>query len=65
MGQGIPRSSNVVAYCGCRPLEHCPNIRPAFETLQSMEFQHLRVLVLPNRLAKDWVSRSYSIEKAK
>ena len=63
--QGIPRSSNVVVYCGCCPLEKCPNIRPAFETLRSMGFQHLRVLVLPNNFAKDWVSQGYAAEKGK
>jgi thiosulfate/3-mercaptopyruvate sulfurtransferase len=61
--QGIPRSSNVVVYCGCCPFDHCPNIRPAFETLHSMGFQHLRVLVLPNNFAKDWVGQGYPIEK--
>ena len=30
-----------------------------------MGFQHLRVLVLPNNLAKDWVGQGYPIEKGK
>jgi len=63
--QGIPRSSNVVVYCGCCPFDHCPNIRPAFETLHSMGFQHLRVLVLPNNFAKDWADQGYAYEKGK
>lgn len=63
--QGVPRSSNVVVYCGCCPFEKCPNVRPAFETLHSMGFQHLRVLVLPNNFAKDWVANGYPIEKGK
>jgi hypothetical protein len=63
--QGIPRSSNLVVYCGCCPFEKCPNIRPAFEELRSMGFQHLRVLVLPHNLAKDWVGQGYPIEKGK
>jgi hypothetical protein len=61
--QGIPRSANLIVYCGCCPPDHCPNIRPAFEALRSMGFQHLRVLVLPNSLAKDWVELGYPVEK--
>jgi thiosulfate/3-mercaptopyruvate sulfurtransferase len=63
--KGIPRSSNVVVYCGCCPFEYCPNVRPAFEALQSMGFQHLRVLVLPSSFAKDWVEQGYAFEKGK
>jgi thiosulfate/3-mercaptopyruvate sulfurtransferase len=61
--QGISRSSNVILYCGCCPFEHCPNIRPAFEALRSLGFDHLRVLVLPNNFAKDWVDQGYHSEK--
>lgn len=63
--QGIPRSSNLVVYCGCCPFEQCPNIRPAFEALRSTGFQHLRVLVLPNNFAKDWVGQGYPVEKGR
>ena len=63
--KGISHTSNVVVYCGCCPFDHCPNIRPAFETLRSMGFQHLRVLVLPNNFAKDWVGQGYSYEKGR
>lgn len=61
--QGVPRSANLVVYCGCCPLNVCPNIRPAFAALRAMGFQHLRVLVLPNNFAKDWVAHGYPIEK--
>ncbi|MGA7920343.1 MAG: hypothetical protein WCA38_11790 [Candidatus Acidiferrales bacterium] len=63
--QGIDRSSNVIIYCGCCPFENCPNVRPAFETLHSMGFNHLRVLLLPNNFAKDWVDQGYPSEKGK
>jgi len=63
--QGIPRSSNVVVYCGCCPFDKCPNIRPAFEALRSLGFKRLRVLILPNNFAKDWVEQGYAIEKGK
>ncbi len=63
--QGVSRSSSVVIYCGCCPLDKCPNVRPAFEALHSMGFQHLRVLMLPNNFAKDWVSQGYPVEKGR
>src|ERR1700757_1169719 len=42
--QGVPHSATVVVYCGCCPLEHCPNIRPAYIALRDMGFTNLRVL---------------------
>jgi thiosulfate/3-mercaptopyruvate sulfurtransferase len=63
--QEIPRGANIVIYCGCCPMAHCPNIRPAFEALRDMGFTHLRVLILPNDFATDWVARGYPVEKGK
>src|SRR5208282_6757850 len=28
--EGLPRATNLVIYCGCCPMERCPNIRPSF-----------------------------------
>jgi len=60
----LPKNSNVVLYCGCCPLEKCPNIRPAFSALEEMGFTRLRVLILPTSFAKDWVEKGYPIEKS-
>jgi hypothetical protein len=59
----LPRSSNVVLYCGCCPLERCPNIRPAFEALRDAGFANLRVLLLPKDFASDWVANGFPVEK--
>ena len=59
----LPRSTNLVIYCGCCPLEKCPNIRPAYTALHEMGFVNLRVLVLPTSFAKDWVEKNYPYEK--
>lgn len=59
----LPRSTDLVIYCGCCPLEKCPNIRPAYKALREMGFTHLRVLMLPTSFAKDWVEKGYAIEK--
>jgi thiosulfate/3-mercaptopyruvate sulfurtransferase len=61
--QGVPRSANLVVYCGCCPLEHCPNVRPAFTALREMGFANMRVLLLPHDFATDWVEKGYPVEK--
>jgi thiosulfate/3-mercaptopyruvate sulfurtransferase len=59
---GLPRSTNLVIYCGCCPFEKCPNVRPAFTALNGMGFKKLRVLILPTNLATDWVGKGYPVE---
>lgn len=59
----LPRSTNLVVYCGCCPLVHCPNLRPAFRALQSMGFTHLRALILTTNFYTDWYSKGYPTEK--
>jgi len=61
--QSVSHSANLVVYCGCCPLEHCPNIRPAFNALRDMGFTNLRVLLLPHDFATDWVEKGYPVEK--
>jgi thiosulfate/3-mercaptopyruvate sulfurtransferase len=60
---GIPRTTNLVIYCGCCPMEKCPNIRPAFKALQGLGFKNLRVLLLPQDFATDWVGKSLPYDK--
>ncbi len=59
----LPRSTNLVIYCGCCPFDHCPNIRPAYTVLHDMGFTHVRVLVLPTSFAVDWVEKGYPMQK--
>jgi len=60
----IPRSTNLVIYCGCCPMERCPNIRPAFKALQGLGFKNLRVLLLQQDFATDWVDKGFPYDKA-
>jgi thiosulfate/3-mercaptopyruvate sulfurtransferase len=60
----LPRTTNLVIYCGCCPMEHCPNLRPAFSTLHGMEFTKLRALILPTSFAEDWADKGLPVEKA-
>jgi len=59
----LPRSTDLVIYCGCCPFDHCPNIRPAYTTLSAMGFKKLGVLVLPTNFATDWVNKGYPMQK--
>lgn len=61
--ESMPRDINLVIYCGCCPLERCPNIRPAFSTLRELGFTKLRVLVLPTSFATDWAEKGFPVEK--
>lgn len=59
----LPRSTNLIVYCGCCPFDHCPNIRPTYSALHEMGFTRVRVLVLPKSFAADWVEKGYAIQK--
>jgi thiosulfate/3-mercaptopyruvate sulfurtransferase len=61
--ESLPRSVNLVIYCGCCPFDRCPNIRPAFTALNKMGFRRLRVLVLPTNFATDWIDKGFPIQK--
>lgn len=58
----LPRTTNLVIYCGCCPFERCPNVRPAFALFRQIGFTHLRVLELPTSFAVDWADKNYAIE---
>ncbi len=60
---GLPRSADLVLYCGCCPLVECPNVRPAFVALRDMGFTHLRVLILPHDFGSDWAGKGYPTER--
>src|SRR5215510_5018677 len=51
----LPKDANIVIYCGCCPLDRCPNLRPAFSALRELGFTNLRVLLLPTTFAADWI----------
>ena len=61
----IPRSTMVVIYCGCCPIDKCPNVRPAFTLLKTMGFTNLHLLRLTTSFAADWVEKGFPIEATK
>lgn len=59
----LPRTTNLVIYCGCCPMERCPNVRPAFKALQDLGFKNLRVLLLPTNFETDWANKGLPYDK--
>jgi thiosulfate/3-mercaptopyruvate sulfurtransferase len=59
----LPRSTSLVIYCGCCPMEHCPNIRPAYLALHELGFTKVRVLLLENTFETDWANKGYPYDK--
>jgi thiosulfate/3-mercaptopyruvate sulfurtransferase len=60
----LSRTEDLVIYCGCCPLDHCPNLRPAFRLLHEMGFTRLKLLTIPTNLSTDWVKKGYPVERA-
>lgn len=55
----LPKSTNIVLYCGCCPFDHCPNVRPAIAFLKSQNFTNYHLLNLPHNLKTDWIAKGY------
>ena len=59
---GLPKNADIVIYCGCCPMDKCPNIRPAYRAVKELGFTNVRVLSLPTNLHTDWDSQNYPSE---
>lgn len=58
----LSKDTSIVIYCGCCPMAHCPNIRPAFRTLKDLGYRNIDVLNLPTNFHTDWTARGYPVE---
>jgi len=59
----LPKNTAIVLYCGCCPWSHCPNVNPAYETLERMGFTDVKVLYIANNFGADWVDKGYPVAK--
>ncbi len=59
----LPRTTNIVIYCGCCPWERCPNVKPAYRLLHELGFTNAKVLFIPEDLGTDWVDRGFAVAK--
>jgi Rhodanese-like domain len=55
----VPKSREIILYCGCCPWAECPNIRPAFRTLEEMGYHNVKVLHIAHDFGKDWTQHGY------
>ncbi|HTA42026.1 MAG TPA: hypothetical protein VK789_06245 [Bryobacteraceae bacterium] len=60
---GQPRDREIMLYCGCCPMDKCPNIRPAFAALHEMGFTHVKVIAIHTNLKTDWIDQNFPIER--
>ncbi len=59
----LRKNTEIVLYCGCCPWSHCPNVNPAYETLQQMGFTNVKVLYIANNFGADWVDKGYPVAR--
>ena len=59
----FPRNRELVLYCGCCPMDRCPNVRPAEALLKQMGFTNVKVLNLPANFKADWLDHGYPFEE--
>lgn len=60
--KAVSSDVEVVAYCGCCPVAHCPNVGPARRVLASRN--KASVLDLPTNFKTDWINKGFAVEKA-
>jgi rhodanese-related sulfurtransferase len=58
----LSRKKLIVLYCGCCPLNRCPNLGPAFAKLSEMGFTNVKVLYLTDNFGTDWADKGYPVE---
>lgn len=61
----LPKTTEIVIYCGCCPLYKCPNVRPAYLELKKAGFKNIKVLNLTTNLKTNWIGMGYPLAKAK
>lgn len=58
----LPRTQEIVIYCGCCPWNRCPNMGAAWNLLQQMGFTHVRALYIADNFGADWVAKGFRAE---
>jgi thiosulfate/3-mercaptopyruvate sulfurtransferase len=58
-----PRDRDIVIYCGCCPVEHCPNMKPAFAAMREAGFTNVKALMIERDFDRDWAGHGYPTGK--
>jgi len=61
--KNMNKNTPIVIYCGCCPMAHCPNVKPAFKTLEKMGYNNVKLLYLPGDFDRDWAQNGYPVKK--
>jgi hypothetical protein len=61
--KGLPKNEMIVVYCGCCPMDKCPNIRPAFKALNDQKFTKAYLLNLTVNLKTEWINKGYPLAR--
>ena len=62
---GLNKDTLIVIYCGCCPWSRCPNIKPAYQQLQSLGFTNVRALYIEQNFGTNWVDKGYPVAKGR
>jgi rhodanese-related sulfurtransferase len=62
MVKDLPKSKDIVLYCGCCKLEDCWNIHEASKIMASMGFTNYKILNMPEDFTVDWHTKGYPME---
>jgi len=58
----LPKTAEIIIYCGCCPMVKCPNLQPAYRLLKELGYSRIRVVDIPTNLLTDWTSKGYPVE---
>jgi thiosulfate/3-mercaptopyruvate sulfurtransferase len=61
--QSVSRGKVVILYCGCCPWSHCPNVKPAWDVVQSLGFSKAKILYIADNFGADWIDKGYPVAK--
>lgn len=61
---GIPKTQQIVLYCGCCPWDKCPNVRPAFQLIKQLGYTNAKLVTIPTNVHTDWTSKGYPTDRA-
>ena len=61
--ESLPHTKFIVLYCGCCPWSHCPNVKPADDTLRTLGFTNVKVLYIADNFGANWVDKGYPVAK--
>ena len=58
----LPKTQEIVLYCGCCPWVNCPNMKTSFALLRDLGFKNVKALMIETNFSQDWVQKGYPVE---